>query len=148
VKPILVGELNPYGADPRHALFPLPAGASGDRLREILGMGLGEYLRTFDRVNLCVGKWSLREARRKAGELLADHSTLILLGARVCAAFSHPYRPFRIWRLPARTFVVLPHPSGRCRAWNEPSATARAREVVGRALAAAAGEAQGRVEVR
>ena len=54
---LLVGEVNPYGADPRMALYHLPRGASGDRLREILGLDDATYIRRLSRVNLCTGRW-------------------------------------------------------------------------------------------
>ena len=64
---LLVGESNPYGADPEFALFPLPERASGARLQEILRLSTGEYLRRHDRVNLCAeGKWSGPLARQSA----------------------------------------------------------------------------------
>ena len=37
-KILLVGEANPYGEDPKYALFPQPRRAAGNRLRLIFGL--------------------------------------------------------------------------------------------------------------
>ncbi len=129
MRPLLVGECNPYGSDPRYALYPLPAGAAGDRLREILGLTLRDYLRRFDRVNLCTGRWSAVEARRRAVQVWQPgRPAHILLGAKVCAAWGVPFEPFT--RTPGPGVRILPHPSGRCRVWNEPGAVERARALL------------------
>lgn len=133
-KPLLVGELNPYGADPDFALYPLPARASGDRLcRLVMGLRRGQYLAAFDRVNLCTGKWSAPAARKRADELCADdeRQLFVLLGVKVSAAFL-PGKPkaFTIEQRCAGTFVVLPHPSGLCRVWDEPGSVERARKLL------------------
>lgn len=134
--PLLVGEANPYGADPHYALYPHPERSAGGRLcRVVLGLPVGAYMRSFDRVNLCARKWSVPEARRAAAALvLADNRRIfILLGSKVCGAFGLDFEPYRIRREPGgipAVFVVLPHPSGLCRLWNEPGAIERARAVL------------------
>lgn len=137
MNPLLVGEANPYGTDPRYALYPYPKGASGERLgRLILGMpGPRAYLRAFDRRNLCPQRWSVKEARANAGEILrGPHERVVLLGSKVAGAFGMPFEPFKIHlselSAAAKTIVILPHPSGLCRAWNEPGAFERARAVL------------------
>ena len=124
--PVLVGELNPYGEEPEYALYPSPEGSAGYRLCcMIFGMRRLDYLRTFERVNLCVGEWSMRAARARATQLADDDDNmLVLLGARVASAFDLPYRPFETF---GEDMLVLPHPSGLCRVWNEPDAVLRAR---------------------
>lgn len=129
MKPILVGEANPYGADPDFALYPAPRGCSGQRLCYfILGMDADEYLDAFDRVNLCAGKWSLRSARVRATELWASGRRFILLGAKVCQAWGTPYAPFVF--SDCGNCLVLPHPSGLCRLWHEEGTIAKARAMV------------------
>jgi hypothetical protein len=128
-KPVLVGEMNPYGADPDYALYPAPDGCSGHRLCcLILGMQRRHYLDSFDRVNLCDGKWSIKAARIKATELWASGRRFILLGSKVCYAWGIPFTPFIF--SDNGNCVVLPHPSGLCRLWNEVGVIAKAREVV------------------
>lgn len=140
---LLVGEINPYGSDPRFALYPSPVGSAGHRLAAILGMEAREYLRAFARVNLLTTatRWSTPAGRAAARAL--THSRRILLGAKVCAAHGVPFVPFTFvdehsttdygtWR-----GLILPHPSGINRAWNLASNKALARDLVRDFLVAA-----------
>lgn len=130
-KPVLVGESNPYGGDPAFALYPAPDGCSGHRLCcLILGMRRAAYLEAFGRVNLCAGPWRARAARDAAKALWDAPSAprLVLLGAKVSAAFQVPFVPFEISE--GGTMLVLPHPSGLNRMWGEPGAFAKARAAV------------------
>lgn len=127
-RPMLVGELNSRTNDPRYALWPSPKHCSGGRLcHKILNMAEDDYLRLFDRINLCVGEWSLSRARRVAQELVHGGAKCILLGARVCSAFGVPYAPYGA---SGDRLLVLPHPSGLCRVWNQQDAVGRARNAV------------------
>lgn len=139
-RPLLVGELNPFGGSESFALYPLPAHCSGGRLARILGLEPRQYLRAFDRANLCSGRWSLPAARARAEELLTeDRDVYVLLGARVARAFCVAFLPFSsiehgVYK-PGRAskscwFVQLPHPSGLNRSWNEPGSVDRARRAV------------------
>jgi len=128
---LVVGELNPFGADPRLALYHLPRTSSGNHLRLIMGLSDADYLR-LARVNLCEGRWDAERARREAARLqsrAAPGSALVLLGARVASAFRVP-TPFRVSRADGVHVLSLPHPSGRCRTWNDPSAVGRARDLL------------------
>src|SRR5438552_4023849 len=129
-KPLLVGEMNPYGGDEYYALFPAPDGCAGHRLCcHILGMHRKSYLEAFERRNLCWGRWSMAEAYRRAAELRLHRGPLILLGSKVARAFEFvPFEPFTT--ADAGRTLVLPHPSGLCRMWNEPGAVERARGLV------------------
>lgn len=132
---ILVGEVNPYGANSGYALYPLPENSAGGRLcRLIMRMEPRAYIRRFDRRNLCIGKWQLSAARDEAARITAevqDNADLVLMGARVCSAFRLKYEPFTIINADDRAvLVILPHPSGLCRLWNEPGAFERARSVL------------------
>jgi hypothetical protein len=127
---VLVGEANPYGADPDYALFPAPDGCAGHRLCVlILGMRRREYLDTFERVNLCPNRWAMKEARQHAQKLWVQPKKFILLGAKVARAWEiDPFEPFTFHD--GGTTLVLPHPSGLCRLWYEPGAYERARSCV------------------
>lgn len=127
MKVVLVGESNPYGADPAFALYPAPDGCSGHRLCcLIFGMQRARYLDVFERVNLCAGAWSMAEARRKADEIMSEEDArVILLGAKVSKAFDVPFVPFEIYE--GGTVLVLPHPSGLNRMWGLPGAIDKAR---------------------
>jgi len=130
---LFVGESNPYGIDQRFALYHLPRHASGNRLREHLGLTDVQYAR-IDKVNLCKGDWSLLAARVEAKRLLGlgQYEVFVLLGRKVRAAFEGP-APFSAWyRLNeiGWDLIGLPHPSGLNRQWNEPGARERARSLV------------------
>lgn len=136
MKPLLVGECNPYGDDPRLALYPDPPTSAGGRLcHRILKMGEREYLRAFDRVNLCSREWDMMAARLAARVVLeeanAKSRVVVVLGANVAAAFGlRPFEPFESYYFNGARVLVLPHPSGRCRIWNVPGMIERARERV------------------
>lgn len=127
-RPVLVGESNPYGADPAYALFPSPESSAGYRLcTMVLGLSRKRYLETFDRVNLCAGKWGIREARTTAASLKGR--PLILCGAKVCSAFGITFEPFSAYV--DKAIAVIPHPSGLCRLWvTEENAVNRARAAI------------------
>ena len=149
--PLLVGEANPYGADPCYALHPLPPSASGGRLAQILGLTADEYLAAYRRRNLCPRVWDVRRAAEEADGLLYDAGSLVLLGMKVSDAFRRvlrgvrlagrvelaPFNHYVVKVSPTRLLhiAVLPHPSGLSRAWNAPGAWKRAR----RAAAAVGG---------
>lgn len=145
MKPLLVGEDNPYSTDPRYALYPLPVNSAGWRLcHRVIGVTTHQYLRHFDRVNLCAGKWSTPEAKATASKIcnesVATGRVVVLLGTKVTrAAFNINPEPFRIHKYYQHCdglvslschVVVLPHPSGLSRVWNEPGAFERARKTL------------------
>lgn len=132
---VFVGELNPYGADPFFALYHLPRNASGNRLREILGLTDVEYYK-LAKVNLCTGRWSMPAARRAAAELLIKYSVIVCLGGKVRLAFNAP-PPFCSEAGRFVKLISLPHPSGMNRMWDEPGARERARALLAEDLAAA-----------
>jgi len=131
---LIVGESNPYGSDPRYALYPLPENATGGRLCKILGLSKREYMQTFDRTNLValgLGNWPSSVAKDRAG--LLKHRRRILLGKRVADAHSVPFRPFRTFTTDRGVEVlILPHPSGRNLIWNDPRSAVKARRAVGK----------------
>lgn len=131
---MLVGEANPYGSDPRYALYPRPEQSAGGRLcTKVLGLARHNYLKLFYRANLCARKWNLKEARINSLELINRDSihTYILLGAKVASAFNVPYEPLSltVYRTPEKSIrlLVIPHPSGLCRDWNDVQSYRRVR---------------------
>jgi len=136
---LLVGEMNPYGADPRYALYDEPASSAGGRMRRLVcGLHSRTYLR-LGRANLCTGKWSAPAARDRSGAMLSDNLDVVfvLLGRKVADAFGF-WNPGRVFdpftQVPkpvgGHGYVALPHPSGLCRVWNEPGAFERARSLL------------------
>jgi len=129
---LLVGETNPYGSSPAFALFHLPRHASGNRLREHLGLNDGHYEQIM-KANLCTGKWGMRAARVEAAKLedLQHLETIVMLGTKVKTAFGLNNLPFfRAVQILEHTYVSLPHPSGLNRLWNDPLARYQARDVL------------------
>jgi len=128
---LLIGESNPYSRHPDDALVPWPAGCAGARLLSLLGWSEYDYLASFHRVNLVVGKrWDIRAARARADELSTQEffqkSFVVLLGVRVSWACGWNHE---IWKVIGGV-VRVPHPSGLCRDWNDPRSRPRLRELL------------------
>lgn len=129
----LVGETNPYQDDPedsiRYAMYPEPEESAGGRLCNlILGMHQRDYLRSFERRNLLAGPWEgkgVRERARASAACLSwemsEGDVVLMLGKKVFDSFF----PGEVWLLfdvhqrCGRRHLVLPHPSGLNRFWNE-----------------------------
>lgn len=144
MKPWIIGEANPYGADPYFAMYPDPPQSAGGRLCfKILGMTEEAYLESFERHNLCPMRWSAAAARDGVARIRARSmgAPTILLGAKVAKAFGYEFRPWSLYAMygaersagcPWHT-LILPHPSGLCRLWSTvPGAIQRTREDVAR----------------
>lgn len=67
---------------------------------------------------------------------------LLLCGRRVAAAFGH--RTARVWGSTLGRLTFLPHPSGLCRFWNDPSAVEACRELLAEGLSSAIMTEKGR----
>ena len=77
------------------------------------------------------GEWDADRAREVATAIapsLAKYDHVVLLGKRVCEAFGVDYVPGS----DRGKMVVFPHPSGRCRFWNDPARVAKLSEVARR----------------
>lgn len=147
-KSYLVGEHNPYQDGQseedrrKYALYPAPDWSAGARLCHVLGLGRADYLRRFERRDLLAAlPWSVPAARKAARGILkgcGEGDRLILLGAKVAQAFSVNFdmnAPFAAQRVQVvgplpHDCLVLPHPSGRSPAWNDPTMPARVRAAV------------------
>lgn len=144
---VLVGEMNPYQDRPDFDLYDLPVRASGHRLRTlVLDVPRVDYYRRFVMRNLCVERWSAPAARKRAAELAeaCPTQTFVLLGKKVRDAFGiYSAKDFDVIQR-ERTVVLLPHPSGLCRAWNEPGAVRRAQAVLVEACPGLRGVIRGR----
>lgn len=153
---LLLGEDNPQSSEPEHALYNWPEGCAGHRLQsKIFGLDGDEYLNLW-RTNLCNPTWSTAAARERARLLLGlvapPWDTIVMLGAKVAKIVGYPKMPafsscrivpdLELGGLAAKydrfgdafapspgefQLVYLPHPSGRCREWNEPANYGRAR---------------------
>lgn len=127
---LIVGEAPNRTGDPKRAID----GRCGARLAEFAGIPIGEFRKLFARVNLLdawpgpsVSKGSafpMAVAREEAARLsrrFVRERFVILLGHRVAAAFSLYGDYFQVYRLGWSDVVVVPHPSGVNRWFNDES---------------------------
>ncbi len=126
MKPLLIGQAPGPNTDPSMPLYPLPTTSAGGRLQALMGMSRGQYLRTFDRVNLLQffpgkhkrdDKFPLREAKIAAGAMrpLVAGREVILIGRNVACAFGWTELPFlsTVVTCDETCWTVVPHTSGR-----------------------------------
>lgn len=137
---LLLGEDNPQSSRPEFQLYPRPSGCSGHRLQSlVLGLPEQDYLAVW-RTNLCSPTWDQLSARQRLRLLLARETpwaTVVCLGRKVAKVAemvtnltkNHNFRTFDHAELTdvGKRLIFLPHPSGRCREWNEPGAFRRAQ---------------------
>ena len=126
MKPLILGTTNPYTSRPEYALHPAPAGSSGWRLWRLLNQRTGatpsEYCAAFERRNLVGGAWN-RLAARQSFRVLAPQlqsRTVLLLGDETRRAVGLSADLVLPVVLDGVTYRQLPHPSGRCRWYNDP----------------------------
>lgn len=137
VKPILVGMVNPHNLDPRWALAPFGKNTAGKRLFLILKSRVPavrriEYVKRFERVNLCHGTYDETRAHMGAQMLREKWSGrhILLLGGAVRRAFGFPPCLIDPVEDGGNTWFQLPHPSGRCLWYNDPTNRARAADLL------------------
>lgn len=127
MKTVLIGMNNPLSRNPDYALWPAPVNCTGWRIWKMLDerapVDPMDYTSGFERINLCSkAHWDRAMARRRAEKLLPtlEGRTAIVLGAAVRDAFKLP--PLLVEPVVSRgvTWRQLPHPSGRCRWYNNP----------------------------
>lgn len=95
-------------------------GSSSRRLTELLEAPVGEVAST---MNLMAGDWDPIVARRRALALTDWWSgRIVACGRRAADAFG--IDDFLVWH---GRIGAIPHPSGRCRYWNDPACVDAAR---------------------
>jgi len=144
MRPLLIGQAPGPNTDPECPLFPVPARATGGRLQELTGLTRGDYLRTFDRMNLLPyfpgsdaqgDRFPVPDAKFAARAIrpLLNGRTVVLVGRNVATAFGFKFE-FHEWcehwyarrRCSVQKdngtcrMAVTPHPSGRSRWYNDP----------------------------
>jgi hypothetical protein len=129
MKPAIVGLRNPY----RDVDALSPDRGAGRALWRMSGMSREEYLTTYDRVNVYR---RARHARLLSHELVALRGLLanrrvVVLGREAWRALLLPADVGWFGEVIEHTtgsrFTLLPHPSGRCREYNDPANKERAR---------------------
>lgn len=140
---VLVGEA-PAGSGSEAT--PALEGLVGRRLAQMMGVDYAAYIANTTRRNLFEtpdeGKfWYTTIARHRAIRLAGDFldgDWVILLGAKVAAAFSAADLPLYRWTSWQRYQVArVPHPSGRNRMYNDPAEVERASRFLAEAAARA-----------
>jgi hypothetical protein len=150
---LLIGLDNPHSRNPYHALLPMPDGATGDKIVQLIaavidGYTARDYLRDFGRLNLYPGEAARSGKGATATDrLLARHcvriiaegkySDVVLLGKRVQVAFSdfvvfsHQVERHEVFGTGfTADFYALPHPSGRNIWYNDEANRARAGRIL------------------
>lgn len=127
MKPAIVGMNQPQPEV--EALWPYPPGCAGHRLWQMLAERTGataeQYLAAFDRFNVLDARdWDARRARASAEELwvkLAGRQLVVLGGAPLVTLGLRRPPGYGVWTDGPRgtTYCHLPHPSGRCREYND-----------------------------
>lgn len=127
MRPVLVGMNNPLSEKPEHALYPMPSGATGHRIWQMLhertGASRAAYLRAFDRRNVLDSRTWNREAARSAGLtmwLSLEGRTVVLLGREVLRAMGLGQTAPLEWHLDTQRWCYMPHPSGLNHWYNDP----------------------------
>lgn len=129
----IIGEAPGPNTSPKLPLFPLPPRSAGGRLIAYSRIAPAQYLGAFLRRNLfrtLPRAWDRADARINAERLMAELrlrgiTRVILLGTKVGAAFDVP----DLWshgHAMSVELVTIPHPSGRCRVYNDVAAQRRA----------------------
>lgn len=121
---------NPSTGDPRAALLPYPRGCAGWRLwkmvHDVCGISRHEWCQRTERVNLLETTWWDPLAAAERGEALWRTwagRRVVVLGAATRTALRLPPAPALLWSVSSGvTWCWVPHPSGRCREYNDPLA--------------------------
>lgn len=158
MKPLLIGEAPGPQGDPELPLEGGPArrllecmafpsvipGQAGEKLREMFDVrNLIE--RRMERADGQKGtSWPAEEAAdgaKRLALLFEREQPVVLLGKRVAAAFGYKDPPWWEWALEyphnfpsSPKLVVIPHPSGIVRTWNDPVNRVRAGMVLWQAM--------------
>lgn len=151
MRPLLIGQAPGPNTDPELPLFPVPKTSAGGRLQQLIGISRGEYLKTFDRINLLRDfpgkhkrddKFPLPPAKFAARVLrpMLSGREVILVGRNVANAFGLDleFHDWMSWPVRRRCIVsrddgccriaIIPHPSGRNHWYNKPGNRAEASD--------------------
>jgi hypothetical protein len=151
-KGLVVGEMPGHNTDGNIPLYPHFKGCAAERLIGYAGVSYKDWITGVYKVNLCKEKWSSSEARDTAAYIrlwcstLTDHHKdalgmahidpkgfkVLVLGSRVRDAMGFDDgTPFGKERFTGSIEVRwIPHPSGRCRYYNDVKNQKKAGEAV------------------
>jgi hypothetical protein len=135
---LLIGEQPGPSSNGRLPLWPHPPKSAGGRLHAMSGMPVRDYLLRLARVNMerkAVVEWDPGSMRARAYQLLMSlppDARVVLCGARARDAFTMPRGWFHTVTMDVSNIkvVAIPHPSGRCLEYNDPSVVESARQAI------------------
>jgi hypothetical protein len=141
VRGLLIGEAPGPHTDGAVPLFPHAPGCAASRLMTYADLKPSDWLGRLRRANLCEENWSRSEANAgvvKALEWLHDRANLfegsplrvLLLGRRVADAWRVGKQSFGFTKRERLRIAWIPHPSGRCLAYNDRKNQLKARRAV------------------
>lgn len=150
MKTVILGMNNPYSSRPELALYPHPENSAGARLCAMflqaarIGNGINmkksDYLTGFDRRNLVDDPtWDAARASRAAEELRRNLKgrRVVICGTAVLGALKLRRHEWLAWSersgdlfMDPFDYCLIPHPSGRCREYNDPSVGAAVGELL------------------
>lgn len=122
----IVGEAPGPNTSPKLPLFPVPTTSAGGRLLQYSRLSPAQYLGRFVRFNVFsrLQPWSVPAARERAAEIIDRiHASrirkVVLLGGKVAAAFGVPTDAYAVTFTVGAALIVVPHPSGLNRMYND-----------------------------
>ena len=107
--------------------------SAADRLLQMSSFSRDEYLARFNRMNVYGGRtWDERKARRSGRRMLPRlGGVAVVLGRDSWRLLGLPQIEFfDQLATTGCTLILVPHPSGRCREYNDPRARARLRRLL------------------
>ena len=126
MRPVLLGMNNPHTPHPEFSLYPDPPRCAGWNLWQLSGLTKEGYLEKYERRNMLDKlSWSRSDAQKGAEALRAELATrtVVLLGNDVSRLmWVGDIEKDYVWRQKKEGgwWARMPHPSGRCRWWNDP----------------------------
>lgn len=139
MKTVIIGMNNPYSGDPRYALYPHPENSAGARLcamflteskRQNKLTDKRDYIDGFERMNLVdTPTWDAVSAKVRGRDIkkLLVGRRVIICGVSVLTFLNLYRHEWLVWSERPRDlledtfdYVLIPHPSGRCREYNDP----------------------------
>lgn len=134
MKPLLIGLAPNHPGEP--GAFTVPGG-SGRRLAALLHIDQADLLTVVDAVNLSpepVSSLGVRAWQDLAGRLDFTSCVVVACGRIVAAAVGAPFQMGEWVMLADTALTSIPHPSGRCRAWNDPEIVAKGERTLAEAV--------------
>lgn len=129
---LVIGEMPGPDTKATLPLFPHPKNSSGGRLWQLSDLPLPIFLGKLRRTNLIQEyreEWPQFEAQKQAEKMMAElpeGTRVILCGTAVGIAFDQK-KFYTIDTINGSWYVVIPHPSGRNRAYADPATRIGAR---------------------